>query len=76
MWKNIKAVWAEAWADAKENWKNTWDNSKIALVALVKAVAGYLLSVLQTVIWLPLYTGICKTGKTLLDWVIGKITRA
>lgn len=76
MWNDIKAVWKESWTDAKVNWKNTWENSKLAIISALKAVAGYLLSILQTVIWMPLYTGLVKTGQIFIKWVIEKIRRA
>lgn len=75
MWKEIKAVWSASWADAKENWHNAWENSKDAIIAFLKAMAGYVLSVLQTVICIPLYTGIVKTGKIVVKWLIKKIMR-
>lgn len=76
MWKDICAVWAAAWADAKENWKLSWEQNKTAIIAFIKAMAGYFLSILQTCIALPLWTGVYKTGSIVVKGLIALITKA
>lgn len=76
MWKAIKTIWAQAWDTAKSNWKMAWVNTKDALISFLKAIGSYLYSILYTVIAIPVWTGICKTGKLIIEYLIKLITKA
>lgn len=75
MWKEIKAVWAKQWKSAKDAWKCAWDGAKDSICSAVYSVANFIWAVIQTVIFLPIKTGIYETGKIIIKYLIALILK-
>ena len=75
MWNEIKAVWKKQWKSAKEAWKCAWDGAKDSICSAVYSVANFIWAIIQTVIFLPIKTGIYETGKILIKHLIDLIMK-
>lgn len=75
MWNEIKQVWAEQLARAKESWKQCWYDVKDTIIGAVKAIAHFIWAVLETVVFLPIKTGLYETGAIIVKHIIDLIKR-
>lgn len=75
MWNEIKQVWAEQLARAKESWKQCWYDVKDTIISAIFAVANFIWAVLESVVFLPIKTGIYETGVIIVKHIIEKIKR-
>lgn len=75
MWQEIKVVWVNQWASAKESWKQCWYDVKDTIISAVYAVANFIWAVLETVVFLPIKTGLYETGAIIVKHIVEKIKR-
>lgn len=75
MWKEIKKVWKKQWKLAKQSWKNAWDCAKESICNAVYSIANFIWAVIQTVVFLPIKTGIYETGKIIIKYLIALIMK-
>lgn len=75
MWNEIKEVWAKQLARAKDAWKECWLDVKDTIISAIFAVANFIWAVLESVVFLPIKTGIYETGVIIVKHIIEKIKR-
>lgn len=75
MWNEIKEVWAKQLSRAKDAWKQCWYDFKDTIISAVYAVAGFIKAILESVVFLPIKTGIYETGAIIVKHIIDLIKR-
>lgn len=75
MWTEIKQAWLKQWASAKDAWECAWDGAKDSICNAVYAIANFIWAIIQTVIFLPIKTGIYETGKIIVKHLIDLIMK-
>lgn len=75
MWNEIKAVWKKQWQSAKDAWKCAWNGAKDAICNAIYAIANFFWAIIQTVIFLPIKTGLYETGKIIVNHIINWILK-
>lgn len=75
MWNEIKEVWLKQLKSALDSWKECWYSVKDTIINAVVAIFSFIWAVLESVVFLPIKTGIYETGKIIVKHIIDLIKR-
>ena len=75
MWNEIKQVWAKQLVRAKDAWRECWNDVRGTIITAFYAVANFIWATLETVVLLPIKTGLYETGVIIVKHIIDLIKR-
>lgn len=75
MWNEIKEVWLKQLQLARDAWKECWYSVKDTIINALLIIANFIWAVIETVIFLPIKTGLYETGKIIVKHLIDLIKK-